>query len=63
MGKRTVEILECDICGRKTNPDSDTKEWLKFSQDHPVEDRAWIERCICSFCMADIKVAIKNSGV
>jgi len=58
--KKSVILLECDICGKKSKLDSDTREWVEWSQDHPVISREWIERCACPSCINDIKNAIRK---
>ena len=62
MGKKTVSILTCDICGKSSRPEDDTTNWLEWSQDHPFYDRDWIERCACPTCVNDIQVALKKKS-
>jgi hypothetical protein len=62
MGKQTVEILQCDICGRKSKPEENHDKWLQWSQDDRVLDRHWHERCACPSCTSDIKNAINRLG-
>lgn len=60
MGKHTVTVLTCDICGRSSRSREDTKKWLEWSQDDLMVDRMWHDRCACPTCVNDIQVALKN---
>ncbi|MFA6199033.1 MAG: hypothetical protein WC679_01340 [Bacteroidales bacterium] len=60
MGKRTVELLTCDICGKESKSKDKPETWLQWSRDNPMLDRDWIEHCMCPSCIEDISPKIEK---
>lgn len=64
MPKVVLTAYKCDLCGRESKPDANPKPtgWITYDQEHPMEERAWINRCICPACVTEITNAVKRAG-
>jgi len=60
MGKKTIEVLTCDICGKESKTKDKLENWLQWSRDNPMLDRDWIEHCMCPSCMEDVWPKIRD---
>lgn len=63
MGKETVELFKCDICGSKSHSnEKSTSNWVAWDQTHPVVSREWISRCICPDCVGHVQRTIAHNA-
>lgn len=64
MPRITRVTFQCDLCGRESKPceNGPPELWIRFSQENPMEERSFTDRCLCPQCLTDIDNARARYG-